>query len=124
MPNGDVTTPHTAVLVEGRSDQVALLTLAGRDDRDLAAEGIEVVPMGGITNIRSFASHYGPLGLGLELTGLYDAPGETWVRTGWRRTASRVPSSVPTSPVWGSSGARRIWRTSSSGRWAWAGSKP
>lgn len=80
--NGQVTTLRSVVLVEGASDRVALLTLAERRGRDLASEGIEVVPMGGITNTRAFASHYGPLGLGLPLAGLYDAGAEARVRHG------------------------------------------
>jgi hypothetical protein len=71
-----VVTLRAVVLVEGDSDRVALHTLAGRHGRDLAAEGIEVVAMGGITNTRAFASHYGPRGLGVPLAGLYDAPEE------------------------------------------------
>jgi hypothetical protein len=47
-----VSTVHAVVLVEGDSDRIALKTLAGRQGRDLAAEGIEVVAMGGITNTR------------------------------------------------------------------------
>ena len=77
VPNGDVTTLRAAVLVEGNSDRVALQTLAERSGRDLAAEGVEVVAMGGITNTRTFASRYGPRGLGAQLAGLYDAP-EAW----------------------------------------------
>jgi hypothetical protein len=69
-------------LVEGNSDRVALHTLADRCGRDLAAEGIEVVAMGGITNTRAFASRYGPRGLGLRMAGLYDAPDEDKVRHG------------------------------------------
>ena len=79
--NGDVL-PRAVVLVEGDSDRVALLTLAGRRGRSLAGEGIEVVAMGGITNTRAFASHYGPRGLGIPLTGLYDAPEEAKLRHG------------------------------------------
>jgi hypothetical protein len=41
-----------------------------------------VVAMGGITNTRAFASHYGPRGLGVPLAGLYDAPEEAKVRHG------------------------------------------
>jgi Overcoming lysogenization defect protein-like, TOPRIM domain len=74
--------PRTVVLVEGESDRLALHALAGRDGRDLAAEGIEVVAMGGITNTRSFALHYGPRGLDVRLAGLYDAPEEAFVRGG------------------------------------------
>ena len=65
--------PRAVVLVEGHSDLVALATLAGRAGRDLAAEGVEVVAMGGVTNTRTFARRYGPQGLDLPLAGLYDA---------------------------------------------------
>jgi hypothetical protein len=61
---------------------VALVTLAERNGRDLAAEGIEIVAMGGITNTRTFAMRFGPHGLGLPLVGLYDAGEETKVRYG------------------------------------------
>jgi hypothetical protein len=77
-----VITPRAVVLVEGASDRVALQTLARRSDRDLEAEGVEVVAMNGITNTRTFASHYGPRGLGLPIAGLYDAPEEAKVRHG------------------------------------------
>lgn len=77
-----MTTPHAVVLVEGNSDQIALHALARRIGRDLAAEGIEVVAMGGITNIRTYADRYGPPGLGLRLTGLYDEAEESYVRKG------------------------------------------
>jgi hypothetical protein len=73
---------RTVVLVEGDSDRVALHTLAGRLGRDLAAEGIDVVAMGGITNTRAFASHYGPRGLDVALAGLYDAPEEAKLQHG------------------------------------------
>lgn len=75
-------TPRAVVLVEGNSDRVALHTLGGRLGRDLAAEGVRVVAMGGITNTRAFASRYGPQGLDLPLTGLYDAAEEAIVRRG------------------------------------------
>ena len=75
-------TPRAVVLVEGNSDRVALLALAERVGRDLAAEGVEVVAMGGITNTRTYASRYGPRGLGVPLAGLYDAPEEAKLRHG------------------------------------------
>ena len=77
-----MTTPRAVVLVEGNSDRVALQTLATREGRDLAAEGVEVVAMGGITNTRTFASHYGPRGLDVPLVGLYDAADEGKLRHG------------------------------------------
>ena len=70
------------VLVEGESERIALQTLAARTGRDLTAEGVEVVAMGGITNTRAFASRYGPLGSDVPLSGLYDAPDEAIVRRG------------------------------------------
>lgn len=75
-------TPRVVVLVEGNSDRMALRTLAERRGRDLAAEGIDVVAMGGITNTRAFASHYGPRGLGAPLAGLYDSPDEAKIQHG------------------------------------------
>jgi hypothetical protein len=81
-PNDEVVMLRAVVLVEGNSDRVALLTLAGRRGRDLAAEGIEVVAMDGITNTRAFASRYGPDGLGVPMAGLYDAGEEAKLRKG------------------------------------------
>lgn len=63
---------RTIVLVEGNSDQVALEALAMRHGRDLDAEGVAVVPLGGATNIGRFLDVCGPTGLGLPLAGLYD----------------------------------------------------
>ncbi|MET8824586.1 ATP-dependent endonuclease [Streptomyces sp. NPDC004610] len=60
------------VLVEGESDRVALDTLAARHGRDLEAEGVAVVPLGGATNIGRFLDVCGPPGLGLPLAGLCD----------------------------------------------------
>jgi hypothetical protein len=77
-----VSTPHAVVLVEGRSDAVALHTLAARTGRDLGAEGVVVVAMQGVTNTRTFATRYGPRGLGLRLCGLYDLPEATALRRG------------------------------------------
>lgn len=77
--------PHAVVLVEGVSDRVALETLAGRHGRDLAAERIEVVSIGGAQAIRRFLEHYGPRGLGVRLAGLYDAGVERDVARGLER---------------------------------------
>jgi hypothetical protein len=43
--------PRAVVLVEGISDQAALLALANRQGRDLESEGVSIVPIGGATNI-------------------------------------------------------------------------
>lgn len=72
-------TPRAVVLVEGESDRLALLTLAGREGRDLGSERVEVLAMSGITNIGRFAMQYGPHGHDLRLAGLYDGPEEAHV---------------------------------------------
>ena len=77
--------PHAVVLVEGASDRVALETLAQRHGRDLAAEGVEVVPVGGAQAIRRFLELYGPHGLDVRLAGLYDAGEERDVARGLER---------------------------------------
>ena len=61
------------VLVEGASDRVALEALAARRGRDLAAEGVAVVAMGGATNLAAHLARYGPRGRGLVVAGLCDA---------------------------------------------------
>jgi hypothetical protein len=60
------------ILVEGPSDQAAVGVLAARRGRDLDAEGVFVVPMGGATNIGHFLDLFGPRGLGVTLAGLCD----------------------------------------------------
>ena len=64
---------RTAVLVEGVSDQHAVAALAERHSRDLAAEAIAIVPIGGAQAIGRFLELYGPHGLDLRLAGLCDA---------------------------------------------------
>ena len=77
--------PRTVALVEGSSDQVALEALAERRGRDLAAEGIAVVPMGGARNIRRFLELFGPRGRDVRLAGLCDAGEEGDFRRGLER---------------------------------------
>ena len=61
------------MLVEGVSDQHALEALAARRGRDLDAEGVSVVPIGGAQAIGRFLSRFGPEGLDVGLAGLCDA---------------------------------------------------
>ncbi|UUU19328.1 TOPRIM nucleotidyl transferase/hydrolase domain-containing protein [Streptomyces sp. DSM 40750] len=63
---------HTVVLLEGLSDLAAVEALAARRGRDLAAEGVCVVPMGGAMSVGRYAGLLGPSGLGLRLIGLCD----------------------------------------------------
>jgi hypothetical protein len=77
--------PSTVVLVEGASDQAALQTLAGRYGRDLNAEGVSIVPMGGATTIGHFLDLLGPNGHDYRLAGLCDAGEEGDFRRGLER---------------------------------------
>jgi hypothetical protein len=74
--------PQKVVLVEGESDQRALEALAVRRGRDLAAEGVSVVSIGGSKNFGRFLDHFGPHGLDVGLAGLCDAAEEGDVRRG------------------------------------------
>lgn len=62
-----------AVLVEGVSDVAALRTLAARFGRPLQRSGVELIPIGGATNVRRYAGLLGRSGLDVALTGLCDA---------------------------------------------------
>lgn len=64
------------ILVEGVSDQLAVETLAERQGRDLAAEGIAVIPIAGATNIGRFLGLLGPAGHHVRLAGICDAAEE------------------------------------------------
>ena len=77
--------PRSVVLVEGTSDQAALQAIAQRRGRDLEAEGISIVPIGGARNIRSFLDRFGPQGFDVRLAGLCDAREEGDFRRGLER---------------------------------------
>jgi hypothetical protein len=77
--------PAAVVLVEGVSDQVAIEALAERRGRDLDAEGISVVPIGGAQAIGKFLDQFGPHGLDVRLAGLCDAGEEDDFRRGLER---------------------------------------
>jgi Overcoming lysogenization defect protein-like, TOPRIM domain len=62
------------VLVEGTSDGLAVETLARRRGRDLQAEGVAVVPMGGYGNLPRLLLQYRDV----RLAGLYDVGEERY----------------------------------------------
>jgi hypothetical protein len=62
-------TPRAVVLVEGTSDRLAVETLALRRGRDLQAEGVAVVSMGGYGNLPRALAQFPDV----RLAGLYDA---------------------------------------------------
>jgi hypothetical protein len=78
--------PCAVVLVEGLSDKVALETLAQRRGRDLAAEGVGVVAIGGAQAIGRFLRLYGPEETGVRLAGLCDAGEERDFRRALERS--------------------------------------
>ncbi|POX42703.1 hypothetical protein C3486_03790 [Streptomyces sp. Ru73] len=80
---------RTAVLLEGPSDLAAVETLAARRGRDLAAEGVCVVAMGGAMSIGRYATLLGPPGLGLRLAGLCDENEQRFFDRGLER--ARAP---------------------------------
>ena len=64
---------RAVVIVEGDSDRVALETLARRRGRNLAAEGVEIVSIGGAHAIRRYLERLKADGAGAKLVGLVDA---------------------------------------------------
>jgi hypothetical protein len=63
-------------LVEGITDRIALEAVAARLGRDLAGDGIEIVPIGGAQAIRRAAARYE----GERVVGLCDAGEERYFR--------------------------------------------
>lgn len=82
---------RAAVLLEGPSDVAAVDALAARRGRDLAAEGVCVLPIGGAMSIARFTLLLGPPGLGLRLTGLCDARERGYYARGWQRAGIAEP---------------------------------
>jgi hypothetical protein len=70
------------VLVEGITDQIALETAAVGRGRDLDAERVVVLPIGGAHAIGRFLTRLGPLGTRVRLAGLCDLHEEVIFRRG------------------------------------------
>lgn len=70
------------VLVEGLSDQIALETLAARRGRDLGAQRVVVLPVGGAHAVRRYLARFGPQGANVRLAGLCDVGEEDIFRRG------------------------------------------
>jgi hypothetical protein len=75
--------PSGVILVEGVSDQRAVEALARRRGRDLAADGISVVPIGGAQAIDRFLRRF--QATDVRLAGLCDAPEEAHFRRSLER---------------------------------------
>ena len=99
---------RAVVLVEGMSDRAALEALAARRGRDLAADGVAVVSIGGVTNIGGFLEALGPRGAGVRLAGLCDEGEEGHVRRCLRRSGlTPGPASDP-GPGFGRAGMEAL----------------
>jgi len=92
---------EAVIIVEGICDQIAIETLARRRGRDLGAEGIAVLPIGGAQAITPFLREFGPEGEHLELTGLCDADAAETFRRALARTGIGRPRSVEDMAVLG-----------------------
>ena len=84
---------RTVVLVEGVSDQIAVETLARRHGRNLAADGIAVLPVGGARGFGRYLRKFGPEGAGARLAGLCDAGEAHIVRQAVAATGLAAPGS-------------------------------
>ena len=108
-----VAAAQAVVLVEGISDQIAVETLAARGGRDLDAEHVVVLPVGGAHAITRYLEQLGPGGAGLRLAGLSTAARRTSSGAAW----PGPPSAWPAHPGqrwsdWAFTSASRIWKTS------------
>ncbi len=71
---------RAVLLVEGVSDREAVLAAARGQGRDLPAEGVHVVAMGGAGGVRRHLALAAAGGPGLGVRGLYDAAEEAFLR--------------------------------------------
>jgi hypothetical protein len=73
------------IVVEGASDRVAIETLAARLGRDLTREGVEVVDLGGATNVGKYLVAELGTRQGIRIAGLYDEAEERFFTRGLER---------------------------------------
>src|SRR6185295_5880301 len=64
---------ESIVVVEGASDRAALVRLAQRRGRNLAREGVAVIPIGGAHALPRFLTSLGSAADSVKLAGLCDA---------------------------------------------------
>ncbi|MFJ9248583.1 TOPRIM nucleotidyl transferase/hydrolase domain-containing protein [Streptomyces sp. NPDC101776] len=83
---------RTAVLLEGPSDVAAVDALAERRGRNLAAEGVCVLSIGGAMSVGHYARLLGAPGLGLRLTGLCDERERAYYARGFEHVGATQDS--------------------------------
>jgi hypothetical protein len=79
------------VLVEGVTDQIALQTAAVARGRDLEAERVVILPIGGAHAVGRFLTRFGPRGTRSRLAGLCDLGEAEIFRRGLVQTAIGAP---------------------------------
>ncbi|MET7571724.1 TOPRIM nucleotidyl transferase/hydrolase domain-containing protein [Streptomyces sp. NPDC005492] len=79
---------RTAVLLEGPSDVAAVDALARSRGRNLAAEGVCVLSIGGAMSVGHYARLLGSPGLGLRLTGLCDEAERPYYARGFEQAGA------------------------------------
>jgi len=84
---------NVVLLVEGESDRAALETLAKRRDRDLKAEGVAIVAMGGSSPVGDFLESLS--GTDVRLAGLCDQGEVGDFQRGLERVGFGVRLSIP-----------------------------
>lgn len=82
---------QAVIVVEGISDQIAIETLAIRRGRDLDAEGVAVLPVGGAQAVMQYVRKFGPAGAQLNLAGFCDADGAEAFRRGLTKAGIGKP---------------------------------
>ncbi len=101
------------LLVEGLSDQIAIEAAAVVLGCDLAAEGVVVVPAGGVGSIGALAVRFGPQGVGLPLGGLCDAGrGDVGLSVAGQGGGWDSARAGAIWRAWGFGSATAIWRMS------------
>jgi hypothetical protein len=85
----------TVVLVEGVSDRSAVEALAARRERDLAGEGVCVLPIGGAMSAGRFLRLIGAHGLAVNVRGLCDEAEEGYFRRGLEQAGLGVELTRP-----------------------------
>jgi len=100
------------VLVEGVSDQIALETAAAGRGRDLEAERVVVVPIGGAHAIGRFLTRFGRCIPGCDLPVCATGVRRSCSGADWSRPASAHPARAPTWNSSGSTSASTTWRRS------------
>ncbi|HYL07624.1 MAG TPA: TOPRIM nucleotidyl transferase/hydrolase domain-containing protein [Candidatus Udaeobacter sp.] len=76
---------HTIVMVEGVTDELALMLAAARSGRDLRADGVAVVPINGAHAISRFLRQLAAEKPHARLAGLYDEGEEEVIRSALER---------------------------------------